>query len=112
MTVSTRWRHLSAVDDADDAVDYSLWNGSERIPAYDLIDLTLAYDYDERITLTVGVDNLFDTLPQTPTFDEDGYVTSTNNGTLLGDNQEQSNTYPSTYEVLGREFFVSAVVRF
>ncbi|QZH74978.1 MAG: TonB-dependent receptor [Erythrobacter sp.] len=112
-TMSTRWRHLSAVDDQDDTVDYSDWNGIERIGAYDLIDLTLSYDWNEAVTISAGVNNLFDTLPGTPTFDADGlYVTNRPNSLLLGDNQEQANTYPSTYDTLGRDFFVSAVVRF
>ena len=111
-TMSTRWRHLSSVRDDDDSIDYAAFNGVENINAYDLIDLTLAYDYNDMVTFTVGVRNLFDTLPQTPTFDAAGFVSSTNNGTLLGDNQEQANTYPSTYDVLGRDWFASVAVRF
>ncbi|KLE35730.1 TonB-dependent receptor domain-containing protein [Aurantiacibacter luteus] len=111
LTFSTRWRHLSAVDDDDATVDYGDFNGSERIPAYDLIDLTAAFDIRENVTLTAGVNNVFDTLPMTPTFD--GIIVSnTNNGTLLGDNQEQANTYPSVYDTLGRDFFVSVDFRF
>ena len=66
----------------------------------------------EKMTFTFGVNNIFDTLPQTPTFGPDGVVSSTNNGTLLGDNQEQANTYPGTFDVLGRDFFVSANFKF
>ena len=110
-TLSSRWRHLSAVEDDDDGVNYTQFNGVERIPAYDLIDLTMSYDFNDTMTFSVGVNNLFDTLPQTPTFDGI-LVSSTNNGTLLGDNQEQGNTYPSTYDVLGRDFFASVLVRF
>lgn len=111
LTFSTRWRHLSAVDDDDSSVDYGDFNGSERIPAYDVLDLTLAYDYNDAVTFTVGVDNVFDTMPMTPTFN--GIIVSNaNNGTLLGDNQEQGNTYGSTYETLGRDFFASVLFRF
>ena len=111
LTTSIRWRHLSAVDDDDDTVDYNAFNGSERIPAYDILDLTFSAEATENVTVTVGVNNIFDTLPQTPTFNGIE-VSSVNNGTLLGDNQEQANTYPSTYEVLGRDFFVSALLKF
>ena len=31
---------------------------------------------------------------------------------IMGDNQQQSNTYPSTYDVYGRAFFVNASVKF
>ena len=106
-----RLRHLAGVDDDEDSVDFSEFNGSERIPAYDLIDLTLSYMATEETTITFGVNNLFDNLPQTPRFDG-LLVSNENDGTLLGDNQEQANTYPSTYDVLGRDFFVSVNFKF
>lgn len=112
ITTSVRWRHLSAVNDDDDSIDYAAFNGVERIPAYDLLDLTFSFMASEKMTFTFGVNNIFDTLPQTPTFGPDGVVTSTNNGTLLGDNQEQANTYPGVFDVLGRDFFVSANFKF
>ena len=65
----------------------------------------------ETTTFTFGVNNLFDNLPQTPRFNGI-IVDSDNDGTVLGDNQEQANTYPSTYDVLGRDFFVSANFKF
>ncbi|MCK0129093.1 TonB-dependent receptor [Erythrobacter sp. F6033] len=110
MTLSTRWRHLSAVNDDTDADD----NFVERIDAYDLIDLTLSFDASENLTVSAGVNNLFDTLPSSPIFDAAGNVINDTNTLLLGDfnNAEQSNTYPSTYDVLGRDFFVSAQFRF
>lgn len=112
MTTSIRWRHLSGIKDDDDTVDYAAFNGIERIDAYDLIDLTLSFEANENLTLAFGVNNLFDTLPGTPTFDADGVVSNRPNSLLLGDNQEQANTYPSTYDVLGRDFFVSASMKF
>ena len=112
-TFSTRWRHLSSVYDDDDTVDYDQFNGIERIGAYDLIDLTLSYEVNEHLTLTAGVNNVFDTLPGTPELDAQGvYVTNRPNSLLLGSNQEQANTYPSTYDVLGRDWFASAKIRF
>ncbi len=112
LTTSLRWRHLSAVDDEDIAVLYSDFNGVERIPAYDLFDLTMSFEANENLTLTFGVNNIFDKLPMSPEFNAAGEVSNANNGTLLGDNQEQANTYPSTFDVLGRDFFVSAKMKF
>jgi outer membrane receptor protein involved in Fe transport len=105
VTTSVRWRHLGEVEDETGgfAVD--------TIDSYDLIDLTLAFEASEQFTVTFGVNNLFDTLPCTPEFDGIA-VTSCDNNLLLGDNQEQANTYPSTYDVLGRRFFVSAAFKF
>ena len=111
LTSTVRWRHLSAVDDADDSVNYAAFNGIERISAYDLIDLSFAFEASENVTVSFGVNNLFDTLPGTPTFN--GIVVSNRpNSLLLGDNQEQANTYPSVYDVLGRDFFASIAFSF
>ena len=112
LTTSFRWRHLSSVNDDDDTVNYTAFNGIEKIDAYDLVDLTLAFKASEMVTVTVGVNNLFDTLPGTPTFDAAGNVTNRPNSLLLGDNEEQANTYPSTYDVLGRDFFASVSLKF
>ena len=110
VTTSLRWRHLSAVDDDTDVAD----NFVERISAYDLIDITFNVDATDNLTLSLGVNNLFNTLPSSPEFDAAGNVINETNSLLLGDfnNGEQSNTYPSTYDVLGRDFFVSAQFRF
>ncbi|MCJ2185025.1 TonB-dependent receptor [Novosphingobium sp. 1949] len=91
LTTSFRWRHLSAVRDDDPSTDYTV----ERIGAYDLFDLTFGFDVTEEVTLNFGMNNLFNKKPP-----------------LMGDNQEQANTYPSTYDVLGRDFFVSAKFHF
>ena len=110
VTTSVRWRHLSAVEDDDPGVDYIV----ERISAYDLIDLTISADVSEMLTVSAGVNNLFDTLPTTPVFDANGVVINDTNSLLQGDfnNSEQANTYPSTFDVLGRDFFISAQFRF
>jgi len=91
LTTSVRWRHLSAVKDDDSATDYSV----EKIKKYNLFDLTFALDVTDEISLATGVSNVFDKKPP-----------------LLGDNQEQANTFPGTYDVLGRDFFVSANLKF
>ncbi len=112
LTTSVRWRHLSSVKDDDDAVLYTDFNGTENTGSYDLIDLTLSADINENLTLSFGVSNVFNTLPTTPLFNAAGQVTNSHNGLLLGDNQEQGNTYPSTYDVLGRDFFASVSLKF
>lgn len=110
LTTSVAWTHLSGVDDADDTIDYTEFNGLERIGAYDLIDLTFSFEASENVTFAIGVNNLFDTLPGAPTFD--GIEVSNRPSLLLGDNQEQANTYPSVYDVLGRDFFASIAFSF
>lgn len=104
VTTSLRWRHLDGVDEEA--------NVTESIDSYDLIDLTFSFAASERFVVNFGVNNLFDTLPDTPILDSNLRVTNDVNSLLLGFNQEQANTYPSTYDVLGRDFFISASYRF
>lgn len=91
MTVSLLYRHLSAVEDDDSTTTYAV----ERIKAYDYFDLSTAFEVKPGFTFSVGVNNLFNRKPP-----------------ILGDNQEQANTYPSTYDPYGRAFFVGTSVKF
>jgi len=47
------------------------------------------------VDFTVGIDNLLDKNPP-----------------LMGDNSEQANTYPSTYDVFGRRYFIGVKATF
>ncbi len=91
ITTSVRWRHLGETRDDDDTTDFFV----ETIEAYDLIDLAVAFNVSDNLTLNMGVNNVFDTQPP-----------------VIGSNQEQANTYPGVFDVLGRDFFVSAQFRF
>ena len=112
VTTSIAWRHLSSVQDDDIGTNYTAFGGTEVIDSYDLIDLSFGFDIYENFSMNLGVNNLFNTLPDAPTFGPGGVVTGRGNSLLLGDNQEQANTYPSTYDVLGRRFFVSGTFKF
>jgi len=89
--LSLSWRHLSAVNDDDETTTYT----TEHIKAYDYFDLTAAVDVAQAFTWQFGVNNMFNRKPP-----------------LLGDNQQQSNTYPSTYDVYGRTFFTGVTLKF
>jgi iron complex outermembrane recepter protein len=91
VTSTFRWRHVGKVRDDDDDTDYIV----ENLKAYDIFDLAFAFEANDNLTLNLGVNNLFNKKPQ-----------------LIGDNQEQANTYPGVYDVLGRDFFISANLRF
>ncbi len=84
-----RWTRISSVEDdlfADGGTPDLYVTG---IDAYNELDLTLFWDVSENVALTFGVKNLLD----------EGYV-------LIGDDSaEQSNTYPATYDTLGRTMF-------
>lgn len=90
-TLSLAWRHLSPVHDDGSDNYYTV----TRIKAYDYFDLTASVDIGKKMTWALGMNNMFNRKPP-----------------VLGDNQEQSNTYPSTYDVYGRTFFTSVRVNF
>lgn len=91
-----RWTRITKVKDdllADGGTPdlFVPWVGD-----YDQFDLTLFWDATENVTFTLGVENLLD----------EDWV-------LIGDDSaEQSNTYPATYDTLGRTFFGRITARF
>ncbi len=91
LTSSFQWEHLGKTTDDDALTDYSV----ETLKAYDLFNVSFSIEASDNLSLSMGINNLFDKKPQ-----------------LIGDNQEQANTFPGTYDVLGRDFFVAAKLRF
>ena len=59
------------------------------------LDIAASYDFSDDFSVTFGINNILDTEP-----------------TRVGDVQEQANTFPSTYDLLGPRAFVSASYRF
>ncbi|HVM22771.1 MAG TPA: TonB-dependent receptor, partial [Sphingomicrobium sp.] len=104
VTISPRWRYLGKVDDPRIR---NVFNGLERIGtdpallttprirAQNYFDLSLGFDITDHFTLTMGVNNLLDRKPP-----------------ILGSLAEQANTFPSTYDVLGRDYFTTIRLRF
>jgi len=97
LTVSLLWRFLSEVD--DDRIDNSDVPSSDlvvaEIDAEHYFDLSASYQFTEEFRLNFGVKNLFDTFP-----------------TRVGDVQQQANTFPEVYDVIGRRYFISGRYRF
>jgi iron complex outermembrane recepter protein len=123
--LSLLWRHISAVtrepDDVENGAGPSYQGpvpGTQSslpgappvgffgnrnfnfIEAYDYFDLSTRIGVGDNLTLTVTVANLFDKKP--PLTGQDVGTSSFNSG----------NTYPSTYDALGRTFRVGARLRF
>lgn len=71
-----------------------------KIAAANYFDLTARFEISNNLSLTMGVDNLLDKRP--PIVGYDLGTTSYNSG----------NTYPSTYDALGRRFAASAHIKF
>lgn len=90
-TISGRWRHIGGTEDDNENVN----NAVENLESVDYFDLSFAFDVSDGVRLAMGVNNILDKRPQ-----------------FIGSNQEQANTFPSTFDVLGRDFFISANLRF
>jgi outer membrane receptor protein involved in Fe transport len=66
-----------------------------QVSAMDYFDLTLQQDIGEHFDLSFGIINLFDKDPP-----------------FLGSANRDANTDPSTYDVLGRRFFLRITARY
>ena len=91
LTAQLVWRFVGEVEDDDDNILYAV----EELDAESYLDAAVSYSLTENYSFTFGIDNVFDTEPP-----------------IIGDNQEQANTYPATYDVFGRTFFVRARAQF
>jgi len=87
----TVWRLVGGVDDdAGEGV-----NSVDSIGVRNYFDSSVSKDFGENLTLSFGANNVLDKNPP-----------------VIGDNDEQANTYPATYDVFGRTFFANAKVSF
>ena len=86
------WRHIGEVSD-DEGLGYEV--AVKEIDPFNYFDLSASYAINDHVSLVGGVDNVF-----------------AENPPILGNNQQQANTYPATYDVFGRTFFVTATARF
>ncbi len=90
-TAQLLWRLVGEVKDDDDDTTYFV----EKIDPTHYFDASGTYRFSDNYAVTFGIDNLLDEEPP-----------------ILGDNQEQANTWPATYDVFGRTFFVRASAEF
>ena len=100
--VQLRWRHIGKL--TNDTVARGENPPSAfmvpEIDSFDYFDLSGSYDLTSSITVRAGIENLFDKEP--PVVGNDYGGTAENSG----------NTFPATYDPLGRSFFLSATARF
>jgi iron complex outermembrane receptor protein len=104
-SLSLRWRHLSAVE-FEGNLPGSVFPGfgfvnnpTLQIPAFDYFDLSGTWAVADAIDLRAGVRNIFDRDPP---------VTDNNTAPASDVN---NNTFPNTYDALGRVIFVGATVK-
>lgn len=90
LSVSALVRYLSEVD--DDTGENEIVPTSKALW---YLDLSASYHFTDHVQATFGIKNVLDTEP-----------------TPLGDAQQQANTFPELYDVIGPRYFVSAVYTF
>lgn len=86
------WRHIGTVDD-DEGLSFT--PAVTEIDAFNYFDTSGSWQVTDSVRLTAGVDNLFDEKPP-----------------ILGDNQQQANTWPATYDVFGRTYWANIRAEF
>ena len=91
LTAQFVWRYVGEVEDDDPDSDFTI----EELDGESYLDAAVSYALTENYSFTFGIDNVFDTEPP-----------------IIGDNAEQANTYPATYDVFGRTFFLRARAQF
>ena len=107
---SVNWRHISSMRVEPGVTTFSgtIATGAlagkavnfGKIPSYDYFDLTTRFAIGDHFDLTFTVMNLFDRDPPVV------------GGTVGSTTFNSGNTYPSTYDALGRRFAVGATVKF
>ncbi len=66
-----------------------------KIDAITYLDLSASYEFTDAFTLNFGIKNVTE-----------------EESTFVGDTQEQANTFPELYDVIGRRFFLSGSYKF
>lgn len=120
--VSLLWRHISSFQQEPDDINGAAFIGAvpsnaspllgapalgslgkrnfRRIPAYDYFDLSTRVDVSENVSLTLTVANMFD--KKAPLTGQDIGTTAFNSG----------NTFPSTFDALGRSYRVALRLKY
>ena len=103
--IQLSWRHMSSItnDTITGAVGYNFQTASDfvvpKIKAYDYFDVSVRWEPNDRFNFRIGVDNLLNKKP--PVVGND-YGQST---------QTSGNTFPATYDPIGRYFNVGVTFR-
>ncbi len=108
--VSLMWRHLSSMNVEDGVTTFAGTIGLGalagrkvdfgHIKAYDYFDLATRFSVNENLDITLTVTNLLDKEPPIV------------GGTVGSTSFNSGNTYPSTYDALGRRYAVGARLKF
>jgi outer membrane receptor protein involved in Fe transport len=111
--LSVQWRHIGKVkaETLDDAEtlhgDFPLDPGL-HVKAYDYFDLASTFTVGDHYNLRIGVNNVFDKRPPLIT----GGSASLSGSNLCPAGPCNGNTYPGTWDALGRYIYAGATLNF
>ena len=110
---SVQWRHIGSVDaetlSPDDALSSSNnFDPGVEIGSVDYIDTVFTFDFDERFQWRFGINNLFDKEPPLVTSGSSARAGSN----LCPTGPCNGNTYPATWDALGRYIFTGVTLDF
>ncbi|HEY8521938.1 MAG TPA: TonB-dependent receptor [Gammaproteobacteria bacterium] len=103
------WRHLPSVKSAQYVTDPE--TSIQGAGSYDVVRLTGNWNLSDTLSLSAGIDNLFDREPERVGAGQIQNIAAVNGGgrTVLNGS---GSTSPGHYDVLGRRYFVSLRARF
>lgn len=97
MTVALKWTYYGG--SKDDTIENGNTNPADiatpELGSAHYFDLTGSYEINENWEVYGGINNIFNRKPE-----------------FLADNQQQANTYPNMYDVIGTYFFFGATTKF
>ncbi|MDR2216342.1 MAG: TonB-dependent receptor [Nevskiaceae bacterium] len=109
-TVGLNWRHLPSVKSTQFVTDPT--TTVQGTGSYDIFGLTGNWDINDKVTISGGVDNLFDREPNWTGAGQVFNIPLENGGpgTVISDGYGSTNA--GYYDVLGRRYFVNVRLRF
>jgi len=117
LDVTLRWRYLGKADSeltsANPQLSGKALPQTSHIPAYNYLDLTARFNLYKSISLQLGVNNVTDKDP--PLIDSGGGGFRSNCPAIASGPSGSScngNTFPGTYDALGRFFFAHLTAQF
>lgn len=111
MGISATWRYFSSVNveykNPSTTLNSDFYNYNARIKPQSYFDLALSARVSNQYTFRLGVNNIFDKEPPLVTSGSGAFGASACAGTLCN-----GNTYPGTYDSLGRYIYSSITLDF
>jgi outer membrane receptor protein involved in Fe transport len=95
---SYNWRHVSGVTEEPGGTNFL--PAYSTIDSYDWFDFAMVYNMNKNLRFNLSINNVFDKKP--PEVGNTIGTTSANSG----------NTFPQSYDVIGRQFIVGASLKF